>query len=121
MPSPPDLTKGISSLMQQRLKKLGSLTSQKKGHRKPQTRPSSRKLLMQNFQMNLVEGSYDFIAQLMRIAKSYKQFETLVWALDMAVISVAIYAVMLLIGLPAFTRFYWQGFYPLQSRRPFFR
>ncbi len=67
---------------------------------------------MQNFQMNLVEGSYDFIAQLMRIAKSYKQFETLVWALDMAVISVAIYAVMLLIGLPAFTRFYWQGFYP---------
>ena len=112
MPSP-DLLSDASTLIQKGLEKLDAFISEKREVGRRKSVPSSRKLLMQNFQINLVEGSYDFVAQLMRLAKSYRQFETLVWALNAAIIALAIYAVMLLIGLPAFTRFYWQGFFPL--------
>lgn len=60
-----------------------------------------------------MKGSYEFLADLSRLKKEFDRFESLIWLLNAAVLSIAIYAGFLLLGLPAFTKFYWQDFLPL--------
>jgi hypothetical protein len=60
-----------------------------------------------------VKRSYEFLADLRRLEIEYNRFESIIWILNATVISIAIYAAFLLLGLPAFTRFYWQDFLPL--------
>ncbi|MFB3765711.1 MAG: hypothetical protein ACE14P_10770 [Methanotrichaceae archaeon] len=51
---------------------------------------------------------YEFIIYLNRLRAAYNRFGLYIWALNTAVIAIAIYAVTLLIGIPAFTEFYWR-------------
>lgn len=60
-----------------------------------------------------MNGSYEFIAYLNRIKAAYKRFEIAVWLLNAAIISIALYVLLLLLGVPAFAMFYWQDFLPL--------
>jgi hypothetical protein len=60
-----------------------------------------------------VNGSYEFIVYLNRIKTAYDRFQAAIWVLNAAIISIALYALALLLGLPAFTKFYWQDFLPL--------
>lgn len=48
-----------------------------------------------------------------RLRREFERFDSLVWLLNAAVTSIAIYSAFLLLGLPAFTKFYWQDFLPL--------
>jgi hypothetical protein len=60
-----------------------------------------------------VDGHYEFIVYLNRIKTAYDRFQTAIWVLNAAMISISLYALALLLGLPAFTKFYWQDFLPL--------
>jgi hypothetical protein len=60
-----------------------------------------------------VNGSYEFIVYLNRIKTAYDRFQAAIWVLNAAIISIVLYAFALLLGLPAFTKFYWQDFLPL--------
>ena len=60
-----------------------------------------------------MSGSYEFIVYLTRIKTAYGRFQTAIWVLNAAIISIGLYAFALLLGLPAFTKFYWQDFLPL--------
>ncbi len=60
-----------------------------------------------------MDGSYEFIVYLTRIKTAYDRFQAAIWVLNAAIISISLYALALLLGLPAFTKFYWQDFQPL--------
>jgi hypothetical protein len=60
-----------------------------------------------------VKGSYEFLADLNRLRREFERFDSLIWLLNAAVTSIVIYSAFLLLGLPAFTKFYWQDFLPL--------
>ncbi len=60
---------------------------------------------------------YEFLIHLRRLRAAYGRFELYIWALNVAVIAIAIYAVALLIGLPAFTGFYYRDS-PILSNLP---
>lgn len=60
-----------------------------------------------------MNSSYEFIAYLNRIKAAYSRFESTIWVLNAAIISISLYAAALLLGLPAFTHYYWQDFLPL--------
>lgn len=72
-----------------------------------------RKLFIWTSQIFIVKGSYEFLTDFSRLKKEFDRFESLIWLLNAAVLSIAIYAGFLLLGLPAFTKFYWQDFLPL--------
>jgi hypothetical protein len=55
-----------------------------------------------------VNSSYDFVIYLNRIKAAYDRFKTTIWVLNTAIISISLYAIFLLIGLPAFMKYYWQ-------------
>jgi hypothetical protein len=74
---------------------------------------SARKLFIWTSQIIIVKGSYEFLADLSRLKKEFDRFDSLIWLLNAAVTSIAIYSAFLLLGLPAFTKFYWQDFLPL--------
>jgi hypothetical protein len=74
---------------------------------------SVRKLFIWTFWIIIVESSYEFLVDLSRLKAEYARFGFLIWLLNAAVVSIAIYAAFLLLGLPAFTRFYWQDFFLL--------
>jgi len=60
-----------------------------------------------------VSSSYEFIVYLNRIKAAYGRFQAVIWVLNAAIISITLYAFALLLGLPAFTNYYWQDFLPL--------
>ncbi|HSD58324.1 MAG TPA: hypothetical protein VLB04_09095 [Methanotrichaceae archaeon] len=60
-----------------------------------------------------MNGSYEFIVYLNRIKTAYGRFQTAIWVLNAAIISISLYAFALLLGLPAFTKYYWLDFLPL--------
>lgn len=60
-----------------------------------------------------MKGSYEFLADLSRLKREFERFDSLIWLLNTAVTSIAIYSAFLILGLPAFTKFYWQDFLPL--------
>jgi hypothetical protein len=73
----------------------------------------SGKLFIRTSQIIIVKGSYEFLADLSRLKKEFDRFESMIWLLNAAVVSIAIYSAFLFLGLPAFTKFYWQDFLPL--------
>ncbi len=55
-----------------------------------------------------MEGSYEFLVDLRRLTASYRQIKMVLYLLDAILVGTAVYAALLLIGIPAFFRFYWQ-------------
>ena len=51
---------------------------------------------------------YEFIIYLSRLRAAYSRFGLYIWALNAAVVAIAIYVIALFIGIPAFTEFYWR-------------
>ncbi|VVB72352.1 Uncharacterised protein [uncultured archaeon] len=51
---------------------------------------------------------YDFLQPLGRLMEAYHKFERTIWLLNAAIISIAAYILIELIGIPAFMHFYWQ-------------
>lgn len=65
-----------------------------------------------------MNGTYDFLFDLKRLRIAYNRFETFLWLLNAAILSLAIYNLALLLGIPAFFRFYWQDMFFL-AEAPF--
>ncbi len=55
-----------------------------------------------------MEGSYEFLVDLRRLTASYRRIKMVLYLLDAILVGTAVYAALLLIGIPAFFRFYWQ-------------
>jgi hypothetical protein len=66
-----------------------------------------RKLFIQTFEINIVKRPYEFLAYLRGLSAANDRFQLYIWVLNTAVIAIAIYAAMLLLGIPTFTKFYW--------------
>ena len=56
-------------------------------------------------------GSYEFLISFKELRLAHHRFELVIWALNTIMISIGAYTIFLLLGLPAFSRFYWQGFF----------
>jgi len=76
-----------------------------------------RNYLFRFLEIYVVNRPYEFITYLSRLRAAYKRFGLYIWALNTAVIAIAIYAVTFLIGIPAFTEFYWRDS-PLLANLP---
>lgn len=55
-----------------------------------------------------MDGSYGFMADLRRLLGVYRRFEKSLYLLNAAIIASLIYIAALLLGIPAFFKFYWQ-------------
>jgi hypothetical protein len=55
-----------------------------------------------------VKGPYEFLQPLSRLTQAYLRFERTIWAMNAAIISIAVYALAEIIGLPGFMSFYYQ-------------
>ena len=55
-----------------------------------------------------MNGHYEFLRPLARLMRAYRRFERTVWVLDALIISIAIYAMMQLLGLTTLMKFYYQ-------------
>jgi hypothetical protein len=69
---------------------------------------SLQKLFIGTCEINIVNGSYDFLKPLAKLMKAYHGFERKIWLLNAAIICIAVYVLLELIGIPAFMKFYWQ-------------
>lgn len=56
-------------------------------------------------------SSYEFLISFRELRLTHDRFELVIWVLNTIMISIVAYMIFLLLGLPAFTRFYWQGFF----------
>jgi hypothetical protein len=74
-----------------------------------------RKLFIRIRKINIVNGSYEFILYLNRLKAAYDRFEKKVFVLNATIISIAIYALAELLGIPALADFYWQDFLPFAA------
>ena len=64
-----------------------------------------------------MKGPYEFLLPLARLTQAYQRFERTIWAMNAAIISIAVYALAEIIGLPGFMSFYNQGV-PLLAASP---
>lgn len=55
-----------------------------------------------------MKGPYEFLQPLKRLVAAYHRFERTVWALNAAILSIAVYSLAEIIGLPSFMSFYYQ-------------
>jgi len=55
-----------------------------------------------------VKGPYEFLQPLSRLTQAYLRFERTIWAMNAAIISITVYALAEVIGLPGFMSFYYQ-------------
>lgn len=62
-----------------------------------------------------MNGTYDFLASLSRLKEAYRRFEWAVWALNAMILSIAVYALAEVLGIPALMSFYYQDFLPLAA------
>lgn len=76
-----------------------------------------QKLFIGTIRINIVKGSYEFLQPLSRLTRAYHRFERTVWAMNAAILSLAVYALTEIIGLPGFMSFYYQDF-PLLATSP---
>jgi hypothetical protein len=60
-----------------------------------------------------MKGQYEFLQPLNRLVAAYHRFRKTIWALNVAIISIAIYCLAEIAGLPGFMRFYYQDYYLL--------
>jgi hypothetical protein len=61
-----------------------------------------------------VADSYEFLVYINNFKLAHDRFKLIIWALNAAIITLTLYAIFLLIGLPAFMKFYWHGFLALE-------
>ncbi|MDD1748444.1 MAG: hypothetical protein LUO89_01075 [Methanothrix sp.] len=64
-----------------------------------------------------MKGPYEFLQPLKRLTEAYHRFERIVWALNAAILSIAVYALAEIIGLPDFMSFYYKDV-PLLATSP---
>jgi hypothetical protein len=64
-----------------------------------------------------VKGPYEFLQPLKRLTKVYHRFERTLWAMNTAILSIAVYALAEIVGLPDFMSFYYQDV-PLLAASP---
>jgi hypothetical protein len=76
-----------------------------------------QKLFIGTIRINIVKGPYEFLQPLSRLTGAYHRFERTVWAMNAAILSIAIYALTEIIGLPGFMSFYYQDV-PLLATSP---
>ena len=62
-----------------------------------------------------MNGPYDFLASLSRLTEAYRRFEWAVWALNAIILSIAVYALAEVLGIPTLMSFYYQDFLPLAA------
>ena len=62
-----------------------------------------------------MNGPYDFLASISRLMAAYRRFEWAVWALNAIILSIALYALAEILGLPALMSFYYQDSLPLAA------
>jgi hypothetical protein len=62
-----------------------------------------------------MNGPYDFLASLSRLKEAYRRFEWAVWALNAIILSIAVYALAEVLGIPTLMSFYYQDFLPLAA------
>jgi hypothetical protein len=62
-----------------------------------------------------MNGPYDFLTSISRLMAAYRRFEWAVWALNAAILSIALYALAEILGIPALMSFYYQDFLPLAA------
>jgi hypothetical protein len=55
-----------------------------------------------------VKGTYEFLQPLSRLTQAHQRFERTIWLMNAAIISIAVYALAEIIGLPGFMSFYYQ-------------
>jgi hypothetical protein len=55
-----------------------------------------------------MNGPYEFLQPLKRLTKAQQRYERNIWVLNATLLSIAIYCLALIIGLPAFMSFYYQ-------------
>ena len=77
--------------------------------------PSIRKLFIRTIGINIMNGPYDFLTSISRLMKANRRFEWAVWALNAIILSIALYALAEILGIPAFMSFYYQDFLPLAA------
>jgi hypothetical protein len=58
---------------------------------------------------------YDFLASLSRLTGAYRRFEWAVWALNAIILSIAVYALTEIFGIPTLMSFYYQDSLPLAA------
>jgi hypothetical protein len=64
-----------------------------------------------------VKGPYEFLQPLSKLTQACLRFERTVWGLNAAILSIALYALSEIIGLPGFMSFYYQDV-PLLAASP---
>jgi hypothetical protein len=69
---------------------------------------SLQKLFIGTIRINIVKGPYEFLLPLKRLTETYHRFERTVWAMNAAILSIAVYALAEIIGLPGLMSFYYQ-------------
>jgi hypothetical protein len=69
---------------------------------------SLQKLFIGTIRINIVKGPYEFLQPLSRLKAAYQRFERTVWAMNAAILSIFVYALAEIIGLPDFMGFYYQ-------------
>ena len=67
-----------------------------------------QKLFIGTIRINIVKVPYEFLQPLRKLTEAYHRFERTMWALNSAILSIAVYALAEIIGLPAFMSFYYQ-------------
>ena len=55
-----------------------------------------------------MNGPYEFLQPLSSLTQAYQRFERTIWAMNAAIISIAVYALTEVISLPGFMNFYYQ-------------
>ena len=55
-----------------------------------------------------MKGPYEFLQPLRRLMEAYHRFERTVWAMNAAILSIAIFSLAEIVGLPGFMSFYYQ-------------
>jgi hypothetical protein len=68
----------------------------------------ARKLFIENLWIIIVESPYEFLVDLSRLKAEFARYKSIAWLINAVVVSIAIYAAFILLGVPAFTRFYWE-------------
>lgn len=64
-----------------------------------------------------MQGPYDFLQPLKRLMEAQQRYERNIWVLNAAQLSIAVYCLALIMGLPAFMDFYYQDS-PFLARSP---
>lgn len=67
-----------------------------------------RKVFISTIRIIIMKGHYEFLQPLKRLTEAYNRFENAVWALNVAMLSIAIYCLMELAGITGFMSFYYQ-------------